>query len=225
MGARKAAVGAIARSSIASSGILDVSLFVGYVWADEPRSTAAAWSSRALRPIISAGSPRASRSNIGTHAPSLNSVLKPVPWTAASSARWTRRRSPRFWPIPVITQLVAETVIKPRFWNLYYAIKPKTLYSPASPIVTQRRPVTRRSVGARIPVSIGATLDPKASQPVKAEAVVKFLLAETNPVLREAVVQIQGITLVLAAYRRPYHDIQDFRRFRIGPGIPSRLSS
>ena len=79
------------------------------------------------------------------------------------------------------------------------------------------RPATeacyKAGVGARIPLSIGATLDPKASRPVKTEAVVKSLLAETNPARREAVVQIQGITLVLAAYRRPYHDIEDFTRF------------
>jgi microcystin degradation protein MlrC len=83
------------------------------------------------------------------------------------------------------------------------------------------RPATdacyQAGVGARIPLSIGATLDPKASQPVKAEAVVKALLAETNPARREAVVEIQGITLVLSAYRRPYHDIKDFTRFGLEP--------
>jgi hypothetical protein len=57
----------------------------------------------------------------------------------------------------------------------------------------------KAGVGALIP-PLGATLDRKASQPVKAEAVVKFLLlAEPNPSRREALVQIQGITLVLAA--------------------------
>jgi len=30
-------------------------------------------------------------------------------------------------------------------------------------------------------------------------------------------VQIQGITLVLAAYRRPYHDIKDFTRLGLDP--------
>ncbi len=83
------------------------------------------------------------------------------------------------------------------------------------------RPATeacyKGGVGARIPLSIGATLDPKASQSVKTEVVVKFLLAETDPARREAVVEIQGITLVVAAYRRPYHDIQDFKRFGLDP--------
>jgi microcystin degradation protein MlrC len=75
----------------------------------------------------------------------------------------------------------------------------------------------KAGVGARIPLSIGATLDPKASRAVKTEVVVKFLLAEPNPSRREAVVQIQGVTLVLAAYRRPYHDIQDFTRLGLDP--------
>jgi microcystin degradation protein MlrC len=92
------------------------------------------------------------------------------------------------------------------------------------------RPATeacyKAGVGARIPLSIGGTLDPKASQPVKTEAVVRFLLAEADPAHREAVVQIpieagalprQGITLVLSAYRRPYHDIQDFTRLGLDP--------
>ena len=46
---------------------------------------------------------------------------------------------------------------------------------------------------------------------------VRFLLAEADPTRREAVVQIEGVTLVVAAYRRPYHDIQDFTRFGLDP--------
>jgi microcystin degradation protein MlrC len=81
-------------------------------------------------------------------------------------------------------------------------------------------------VGQRVQLSIGATLDPKASKPVKVEVLVRFLLDEKNPALREAVVRMpadpgaltrQGVTLVLSAYRRPYHDIQDFTRFGLDP--------
>jgi microcystin degradation protein MlrC len=83
------------------------------------------------------------------------------------------------------------------------------------------RPATeacyKAGVGARIPLSIGATLDPMASKPVKAEGVVKVLLNEPNPALHEAVVQIEGVTLVVTAYRRPFHDIQDFTRFGLDP--------
>jgi microcystin degradation protein MlrC len=83
------------------------------------------------------------------------------------------------------------------------------------------RPATeacyKAGVGARIPLSIGGTLDPEGSRPVKVEAVIKSLLAETNPARREAVVETEGVTLVLAAYRRPYHDIKDFTRFELDP--------
>jgi microcystin degradation protein MlrC len=83
------------------------------------------------------------------------------------------------------------------------------------------RPATeacyKAGVGKRIPLSIGATLDPQASKPVKVEALVKTLLDEANPARREAVVEIEGVTLVLAAYRRPYHDIKDFTRFGLEP--------
>ena len=34
---------------------------------------------------------------------------------------------------------------------------------------------------------------------------------------RVAALKRQGVTLVLAAYRRPYHDIQDFTRFGLDP--------
>jgi microcystin degradation protein MlrC len=52
---------------------------------------------------------------------------------------------------------------------------------------------------------------------VKAQAKVKFLLEEKNPARREAVVEIEGVTLVLSAYRRPYHDIADFTRLGLDP--------
>jgi microcystin degradation protein MlrC len=72
-------------------------------------------------------------------------------------------------------------------------------------------------VGATVPLSIGATLDPLGSRPVKATAKVVFLLPAANPLDREAVVQIEGVTLVLCAKRRPYHDIADFTRLGLQP--------
>jgi microcystin degradation protein MlrC len=46
---------------------------------------------------------------------------------------------------------------------------------------------------------------------------VLFLVPAKDPVDREAVVQIEGITLVLCAKRRPYHDIADFTRLGLDP--------
>jgi microcystin degradation protein MlrC len=68
-----------------------------------------------------------------------------------------------------------------------------------------------------LPLSIGGTLDPLGSKPVKVKAKVVFLLPAATEPLREAVVQIEGITLVLCARRRPYHDIVDFTRLGLQP--------
>jgi microcystin degradation protein MlrC len=46
---------------------------------------------------------------------------------------------------------------------------------------------------------------------------VVFLLPAATEPLREAVVQIEGVTLVLCAQRRPYHDIVDFTRLGLQP--------
>jgi microcystin degradation protein MlrC len=60
------------------------------------------------------------------------------------------------------------------------------------------------AVGATINLSIGATLDPAGSDPVSAQAQVISL----HP--GHAVVQIDGVTVVLTTRRRPFHYIKDF---------------
>ena len=197
-------------------GILDVSMLVGYVWADEPRSTAA---------VVITGTAPDNQRRVATN-------LAQQYWDARAEFKFgtetctvddcvQRAIDAKMQPAILADSgdnptgggngdqaTVLESLLRHKAQNVVFAG------------ITDR-PATeacyKGGVGARIPLSIGATLDPKASQPVETEAVVKFLLAETNPARREAVVQIQGITLVLAAYRRPYHDIQDFTGFGLDP--------
>lgn len=197
-------------------GILDVSMLVGYVWADEPRSTAS---------VVVTGTAPDTQRKLATN-------LAQQYWDARTEFQFGTetctleecvQRSIDAKTQPAILAdsgdnptaggngdqaTVLESLLRHKAQNVVFAG------------ITDR-PATeacyKAGVGARIPLSIGATLDPKASQPVKVEAVVKSLLAEANPGRREAVVQIQGITLVLAAYRRPYHDIKDFTRFGLDP--------
>ena len=69
------------------------------------------------------------------------------------------------------------------------------------------RPATeaayRAGIGARLWLSIGATLDP-SSQPVDVEATVVALLDTAEPLLREAVVAIGNASVILTARRRPF---------------------
>lgn len=197
-------------------GVLDVSLLVGYVWADEPRSTAAA--------VVTGTAPDTQR-KIALHlAQQYWDARKEFQFgTATCTVDQCVERAIAAQTHPAILAdsgdnptgggnsdqaTVLESLLRHNAKNVVFAG------------ITDRAATAacyRAGTGASIPLSIGATLDPQASRPVKAQAMVKFLLPERNPALREAVVEIQGVTLVVSAYRRPYHDIQDFTRLGLNP--------
>jgi microcystin degradation protein MlrC len=70
--------------------------------------------------------------------------------------------------------------------------------------------------GAKVALSIGGSLDP-ASMPAKVDAEVVNLDDPGPAAERQAVVRFGGITVVLAARRRPYHNIADFTRLGLDP--------
>ena len=198
------------------AGVLDVSLLVGYVWADEPRSTAA---------VVVTGTAIDSQRKVATN-------LAQQYWDARAEFQFgtatctvdecvQRAIDAKTQPAILADSgdnptgggngdqaTVLESLLRHKARNVVFA-------------GIADRPATeacyKTGIGKRVALSIGATLDPKASKPVKADGVVKFLLAEKDPALHEAVVQFEGITLVLSAYRRPYHDIVDFKRLDLDP--------
>jgi microcystin degradation protein MlrC len=70
--------------------------------------------------------------------------------------------------------------------------------------------------GAELSLKIGGSLDP-ASLPVEVDAEVTWLDDQATAAERQAVVRTAGITIVLAARRRPYHNIEDFTRLGLNP--------
>ncbi len=198
-------------------GILDVSMLVGYVWADEPRSTAAV--------VITGTNPNNQRRVA----------------TSLAQQYWAARTEFDFGTETCTVDECVQRAIAAKTQPAILAdsgdnptgggngdqatIMESLMRHKAQNVVfagIADRPATeacyQAGVGARINLTVGATLDPRASFPVRMEeVVVKFLLAGTTPARREAVVQIRGITLVLAAYRRPYHNIEDFTRLGLNP--------
>ena len=198
------------------SGILDVSMLVGYLWADEPRSTAC---------VVVTGTAPATQRKITLD-------LAQQYWDARKDFKWGT----------TICNL-QECVQKATSANTQPAILADSGDNDTAGGVGDRADALREllrvgekgvvlagiadrhateacykaGVGAIIPLSIGATLDSKASYPVKVKGTIKFLLKTDNPLLREAVVQVEGITVVLGAIRRPYHDIVDFTRLGLEP--------
>ena len=83
------------------------------------------------------------------------------------------------------------------------------------------RPATeacyQAGVGATIPLDIGGTLDPQGSLPAEVKAKVVFLLKTDDLPERQAVIDIDGIKVVLTARRRPFHEIGDFTSLGLEP--------
>ena len=200
----------------AEPGILDVSLLVGYVWADEPRSTACS---------VVTGTAVATEKKIAL---------------SLAQQYWDARKEFQFGTETCTIDQCIERAMKAKTQP---AILADSGDNPTGGGTSDRAEVLQEllrfkaqnvvfagitdkpaadecyaaGVGATLPLSIGATLDPLGSKPVKANAKVVFLVPVTDPMDREAVVQIEGVTLVLSAKRRPYHDIADFKRLHLEP--------
>jgi microcystin degradation protein MlrC len=200
----------------AHSGVLDASLLVGYVWADEHKATASA--------VLT-----------GTR-------LEPLKKDALSLAQqyWDARKEFKFG---VPTGTLSEIIEKAVSMHTHPVAISDSGDNPTAGGTDDRadvlaalrarhvrnvviagicdQPATeacyRAGVGATLPLSIGATLDPKASKPVHVTAKVRFVSRTDTPPERQAVVEVEGITVVLTARRRPFHYIHDFTSLGLQP--------
>ncbi len=197
-------------------GILDVSLLVGYVWADEPRSTASV--------VVTGTNPEAAKKIALNLAQQYWDARKRFQFgSEVCTVEECVRRAMAAKTQPAI---LADSGDNPTGGGNgdQATVLAALLEARAQGVVfagITDRPATEAAyqagAGATLALSIGATLDPVASKPVRARATVKFLLDEKDPTKREAVVVLEGVTLVLSAYRRPYHDLVDFTRLGLDP--------
>ena len=197
-------------------GVLDASLLVGYVWADEPRATASA--------VMTGTNP---------------DVLKKDALSLAQQY-WDARKEFQFG---VPTGTLAECVEQAQRLNTKSVVLSDSGDNPTAggsgdradalaELVRQKvqdaviagiadRPATeacyKAGVGATLPLKIGGTLDPEGSQPVAVKARVVFLLKTDDLPERQAVIDVGGIKVVLTARRRPFHEIRDFTSLDLQP--------
>lgn len=198
-----------------ADGIWDASLMVGYVWADEPRATAAAIMTGTDRGVLAAAA-------------------------AAWSLRyWDAREAFAFGSR---TGTIADCVALARANARGLTILADSGDNPTGGGVGDRadllrallaqgaggvilasiadRPATDAAyaagVGAVVSLSVGGALDTDGSKPVPVSGTVTVLAPALDARDREAVLDLDGMPggfrLVLAARRRPYHDIADFGR-------------
>jgi microcystin degradation protein MlrC len=197
-------------------GILDVSLLVGYVWADEPRSTASA--------VVTGTAPALEKKIAVDLAQQYWDARKEFQFgTETGTVDECIQRAIKATTHPVILADSGDNPTGGGTGDRAEVLQELLRYKAQSVVfagITDKAATDacyQAGVGATLPLSIGATLDPLGSKPVHANAKVISLLPTPTPRLREAVVQIEGITLVLSAQRRPYHDIVDFTRLGLQP--------
>ncbi len=199
------------------NGVLDASLLVGYVWADEPRATAS---------VVLTGTNR-----------------KPLAQEALKIARayWAAREEFQFgvkvgtvsqcidWAENAITSpvILADSGDNPTGGGVgdraeIFGELLRRDFKNALIAGIADAPATNAcydaGLGKTLTLEIGATLDPQGSKPVRCEAEVLFLLASPTSRDRQAVVKVNDIQVVLTAGRRPFHDLQDFYRLQLDPG-------
>lgn len=197
------------------AGVWDSNLMVGYVWADEPRATACA--------VVTGTNRDAAR----------------IAAEAIASSYWHARGAFRFGPATGSLQdmldlaeraetspvILADSGDNPTGGgvgdraDVLKAMIARNFQGAILAGITDR-PATdacfAAGMGAEIELSVGGTLDPASPRAVVGARVLKLEQGD-GPAERQAVVTVGGITLVLAARRRPYHNISDFTRLGLDP--------
>ena len=190
------------------TGIWDASFQVGYVWADEPRSTACSVVTGVDRAAMTAAAEQLAQNYwdirdgfvFGTKTGSIDDC---VTWAlAATTAPVVLAESgdnPTGGGVGDRAEVLAALIAKDAQGVIFAGIADKAATDAAY----------AAGVGTTVALHIGASLDP-SSTPVDATAEVVFLREVGEDRLREAVVRIGGIQLVLTARRRPFHNHEDF---------------
>ncbi|MGV1905611.1 M81 family metallopeptidase [Agrobacterium cavarae] len=196
-------------------GVWDANLMVGYVWADEPRATACA--------VVTGSNPEAAKRAAEEIALSY----------------WQAREEFRFGPVtgdlddmldlaekaetqPVILADSGDNPTGGGVGDRADVLKALILRGFEGAVIggiTDRPAVEAcfaAGIGKTLSLKIGGSLDP-ASPFVEVGAEIVSLDDRGAADERQAVVKIGGITLILAARRRPYHNIADFTRHGIDP--------
>lgn len=196
-------------------GIWDASLMVGYVWADEPRATAAAILTGTDRDVLEREAKRIAQAYwdardqfvFGTDTGSIEEcVAKAIASPTHPVVLADSGDNPTGGGVGDRADVLGELIRQGADGVIIAAITDLPALETAF----------AAGEGAEITVGVGATLDP-ASPRVTVTAQVTRLIGHEVPAEREAVLTLGGITLVLAARRRPYHNIADFTRLGLDP--------
>ncbi|MBB3391321.1 microcystin degradation protein MlrC [Rhizobium sp. BK275] len=200
----------------ALDGVWDASLMVGYVWADEPRATAAAIMTGTDCAVLEREAKRIAKAYwdvreefvFGCETGSIEAcVTKAIASPTGPVVLAESGDNPTGGGVGDRADVLAELIAKGATGVVFAGIADKAATEACY----------AANVGATLDLTVGASLDTKGSKPVTGRFTVKFLHETGDAADRQAVVSIGGIDLVLSAKRRPYHNIVDFTRLGLDP--------
>ncbi|NKJ99366.1 microcystin degradation protein MlrC [Rhizobium leguminosarum bv. viciae] len=200
----------------AIDGVWDASLMVGYVWADEPRATAAAIMTGTDRAVLEREAKRLAKAYwdaredfvFGCETGSVEEcVERAIASPTAPVVLAESGDNPTGGGVGDRADVLAELIARDATGVVFAGIADKAATEACY----------AAGIGSELELSVGASLDTKGSKPVIARFTVKFLHETSDPADRQAVVSVGCIDLVLSAKRRPYHNIVDFTRLGLDP--------
>jgi len=195
--------------------IWDASLMVGYVWADEPRATAAAIMTGTDADVLAEQAAKLALAywqardafSFGCVTGSIEEcVAMAIASETAPVILADSGDNPTGGGVGDRADVLAELIRQ----NAQEVIVAGITDKPATDAAFAA------GVGATLTLTVGASLDPAGGK-VQAEFVVKHLSDDARSLAKQALLQTGGITLVVADRRRPYHNLADFALLGLQP--------
>jgi len=202
-------------------GVIDASLWVGYVWADQPRSSATT--------VVT-----------GTDVDSIRAEAEKIAqrfWEARHDFAFDRPSGPADWTIEQALALGQKAVIisdsgdNPTAGGAgdvpYFAERllahpelasgERTAIVAAIPAPDAVRAAVAAGVGTEVSVTIGGVLDPVNGSPLDVMGTV-HAIQKDDPVGGDIVaIRSGGVHIIVTSRRKPYHRIADFRDLDLDP--------
>lgn len=197
-------------------GLLDASIFVGYLWADEPRAGASVVvtglereaCARAARKLAQRYWDLRGAFTFNVPAGSLEDCIG---WALAApegcifiSDSGDNPTAGGVGDMPVaLERLLARRVEGAVLGGIADAAATDALYA--------------AGVGAELALSLGGRLDPDRSKPLPVSGRVRHLRQAATPGERQAVFEVNGVKVIVTRGRQPFHHLEDFRRLGVEP--------
>jgi microcystin degradation protein MlrC len=202
-------------------GVLDASLWVGYVWADEPRSSATA--------VVTGTDAGAVQREAATIAQRYWDARTDFDFVApAGSADWCIDRAvaiggtsifisdsgdnPTAGGVGDVPYLLGRLMARPHFAAGERSAIVASIVDSAAVAVCKAA-----GVGGEVDLSLGGKLDAVHGAPLAVRGRVRTLLLDDAVGGDIAVVQAGGVRAVVTSRRKPYHEVSDLQKLDLDP--------